>query len=492
MKRGKVYLVGAGPGDPELMTIKGQRLLHEADVVLFDRLANPEILADLPERIELIDVGKSSGHHKSTQDEINQLLIEKAETGKTVVRLKGGDPYLFGRGGEEALALAERGILFETVPGVTSAISVPAGVGIPVTHRGITPAVTIVTGHEEPGKDKNLNWNALAKLGGTIVVLMGVARLEENISMLLAGGRPPETPAAIIEKGGRPDERVVLGSLKDIAARAREMNVKPPAILVVGEVVSLIGKLGRHKIAILRPKNQLERSAEIAESYGFQPICASAISFRKLELPQDLLPRIEQADCVVFTSATGADIAQEDSSVSEILKRKRIAAIGPKTAQKIEESGLKATLMPEKYSSEGLFKVLKENCTHILLLRSAQGSRNLVKDLKEAGLEVDDIHLYEITASGDPRLDKLINSGEVDVFAFTSASTARCLIKRAREMGLEDSLREKLHNAIVAAIGPPTAAELERLEVDVDVMPEDYTFEAMLQQIAASLYSEGR
>ena len=490
MVRGKVYLVGAGPGDPELMTLKGMRLLKDADCVLFDRLANPEILKNVSEKAELIDVGKSSGDHRFTQEEINQLIVEKAESGSVVVRLKGGDPYLFGRGGEEALSLAERGISFEVVPGLTSAIAVPAGAGIPVTHRGFASSVTVVTGHEEVGKDESLDWGLLARLGGTLVVLMGVARLEENVAMLLSSGKDPKTPSAIIERGGSPEERVITAPLKEIVAKARSASVRPPAILVIGRVVGLQKMLRPLRIAILRPVSQLESSEAQALEFGFKPIPAPAISFKRRALPSDLLFRIDGSDCVVFTSATGVEMALEDSSVLERLKNKRVAAIGPKTASAIEKRGLKVAIMPESWSSAGLALALKDRVSSVLLLRSAQGSEELVSELLSAGINVDDLHLYDITASGDPRLDALIRDLYVDVFIFTSASTARFLVKRASELGLLDLLKEKLEGAVVAAIGPPTAAELKMLGVKVDLMPERYTFREVLEELK-SYFSSG-
>lgn len=482
MARGKVYLVGAGPGDPELMTLKAKRLLSEADVVLYDRLLNPKMLEGL-EQAELIDVGKAAGAHKLTQDGINRLLIEKAEEGKVVVRLKGGDPYVFGRGGEEALALLERGIPVDVVPGVTSAIAAPELAGIPVTHRGVTSALTIVTGHEEPGKDSPLDWEAIARLGGTLVVLMGISRLEKNVSALIEGGKSPDTPAAIVEKGGWPEQRLVTGKLGEIAEKARIENVESPAILVVGDVVRLSEQLAPKRIAIFRPEAQMEESAKLAKSFGFQPICAPAIALAEKPLPSDLMSRIEAAECVAFTSANGVKIALKNPDVLERLKGKMIVSIGPKTERALSRHGF-GSEVPEEYSSAGLERTLFGKCRRILFLRSAQGSQYLSEGLRAAGLAVDDIPLYEVVPSHDPRLDDLIEEAKsVDIFAFTSSSTARLLVERAGEIGREANLRESLANATVAAIGKPTAAELERLRVRVDVMPEKFTFEAMLEAL---------
>ncbi|MBN1234445.1 MAG: uroporphyrinogen-III C-methyltransferase [Methanotrichaceae archaeon] len=478
MALGKVYLVGAGPGDPELMTLKAKRLLGIADVVLFDRLLDPTMLDGV--KAELIDVGKNAGRHKLTQEGINQLLIEKAETGAVVLRLKGGDPYLFGRGGEEALALQEKGIPFEVVPGVTSSIAAPELAGIPVTHRGVASSLIIVTGHEEPGKETPLDWKAIAALGGTLVVLMGVSRLEKNVEALIAAGKSPRTPAAMVEKGGWSEQRMISATLADIAEKAREAKIESPAILVVGEVVRLAEKLGKKKIAILRPAAQQKESAALAESYGFSPILAPAITLAEKPLPEDLQERLCKAECVAFTSANGVKIALQSQAIRKALTEKTIVAIGPKTAMALAEQGLPSQV-PEEYSSAGMEKMLKGKCRSILFLRSAQGSRYLSEALKAAGLFVDDIALYEVAPSHDPRLDELIKIARgVQIFAFTSSSTARFLVERAREMGLEMQLRDALAAGTVAVIGKPTAAELARLGLNVDVMPDKFTFEAML------------
>lgn len=474
-----MYLVGAGPGDPELITIKGLRLLREADVVLHDRLLNDELLRDL--KAEIIDVGKAPGRHKLSQEEINELLIKKAREGKVVVRLKGGDPYLFGRGGEEALALREAGIPFEVVPGVTSAIAAPALAGIPVTHRGISTALTVVTGHEEPGKEKELDWHALARVGGTLVVLMGVGRIRENTSLLIDGGLSPQTPAALIERGSWPDQRCVRGALGDIAERASSSGVKPPAVLVVGDVVKLEKHLGRRRIAILRAESQLDESVRLAERYGFIPVAAPSISLRALELPPDVKERIERAECVVFTSSNGVEIISRRSELLELIRRKRIAAIGPKTAQALSAKGMNVDILPDEYSSAGLVEALR-GLKRVLLLRSAQGSPALLEGLISSGAEVDDVPVYEVKGSEDSRLDDLIRKAElIDVFAFTSGSTVRYLMRRADELGMEDHLRRALDSGLVVAIGPPTAAVLRELGVRVDVIPEKYTFEGMLE-----------
>jgi uroporphyrinogen III methyltransferase/synthase len=480
--KGVVYLVGAGPGDPELITLKAMRLLREADVVLYDRLLPQEILSGL--RAELIDVGKSASHHKLSQEEINRLLIKKALEGKVVVRLKGGDPYVFGRGGEEALALRAEGITFFVVPGITSAVAVPELAGIPVTHRGVSTSLTIVTGHEEPGKDNLLDWSALANLGGTLVVLMGVSRLAENVSALIAGGRDPSTPAAIIERGGFVDQRQILGTLQDIVSKAEGAAIKPPAILVVGEVVSLSPLLRRRRLALFRAAGQMQESIEMALALGFDPVPSPSISLQAVPLPEDIEERIGLADYVVFTSSNGVHMALSDPILKSAIAKRRVAAIGPMTAKALSSSGIEVSLIPEEYSSKGLAKALLGS-KRVILLRSAQGSPVLVGDLSHSGVVVDDVPVYNVVGSGDHRLDELISGSlQIDAFAFSSASTVRYLIKRSSELGLEQTLRSAMAGAKVAAIGPPTAEELGRQGIRVDVMPQQYTFYSMLEELA--------
>lgn len=250
---GKVYLVGSGPGDPELLTLKARRLIDDAEVIIYDQLPGKAILDSIPVNAEKIDVGKYAGNHTMTQSEINALLVQKAKEGKRVVRLKGGDPYVFGRGGEEAEVLAAEGIEFEVVPGITSAIAVPAYAGIPVTHRESTSMVTFITGHEDPGKfESGLDWETLAKFGGTIVILMGVKMLGRNAEELIKHGKDPATPVAVIERGTRPDQRVTVGTLANIADLAKEYKIKAPAITVIGDVVKMHAILGeQHSTAEL-------------------------------------------------------------------------------------------------------------------------------------------------------------------------------------------------------------------------------------------------
>ncbi|NIA03113.1 MAG: uroporphyrinogen-III C-methyltransferase [Nitrospirae bacterium] len=248
-KSGKVYLVGSGPGDPDLLTIKARRLIDEAEVIVYDQLPGKKIISSMPDGAEKIDAGKYAGSHTLKQDQINQVLLDKAKEGKNVVRLKGGDPYVFGRGGEEAQVLVKEGIEVEIVPGITSAIAAPAYAGIPVTHRDHASMVTFITGHEDPTKDDSaLDWDALARFSGTIVILMGVSMLPRNVNELLRHGKDPNTPVALIERGTRPDQRTTVGTLENIVELAKERNVKAPAITIIGGVVGLHDELGEQKV----------------------------------------------------------------------------------------------------------------------------------------------------------------------------------------------------------------------------------------------------
>lgn len=248
-KRGKVYLVGSGPGDPELLTLKARRLIDEAEVIVYDQLPGKQIISSMPDGAEKIDAGKFAGKHTLKQEEINRVLVEKAKEGKMVVRLKGGDPYVFGRGGEEAQVLVKEGIEVEVVPGITSAIAAPAYAGIPVTHRDHASMVTFITGHEDPTKDDSaLDWEALARFGGTIVILMGVSMLPRNVHELIRHGKDPKTPVALIERGTRSDQRTTVGTLETIVEIAQKRGVKAPAITIIGGVVGLHDELGEQKV----------------------------------------------------------------------------------------------------------------------------------------------------------------------------------------------------------------------------------------------------
>lgn len=353
---GRVYLVGAGPGDPGLITIKGSKCIGKADVVVYDRLVNPRLLGYAPPGARLIYAGKSPQGHTLTQDEINKVLVENALAGYTVVRLKGGDPFLFGRGGEEAQSLVKEGIPYELVPGVTSAIAVPAYAGIPVTHRDLTSSFTVVTGHEDPQKeDSRISWEKIAGGSGTLVFLMGVSNLPFIVGKLMENGRSPQTPAAVIRQGTLPEQGTLTGCLMDIAEKVTVADFKPPAVLVVGEVVSLREQLRWFeskplfgvRVVVTRPREGASYFSDLIEELG-----GESFEFPAIEVvpPRDFAPldnalhKAGEYDWIVFTSVNGVNsffkrLRELEHDIRE-LQGVRLCAIGPKTREVLETKGL--------------------------------------------------------------------------------------------------------------------------------------------------------
>jgi len=495
-----VYLVGAGPGDPGLITAKGLAVLRRAQVVVYDQLASPELLKEAPPEAEIIYVGKKAGAHAVPQEGINDLLVQKARAGLTVVRLKGGDPFVFGRGGEEAEELAAAGVPFEVIPGVTSAVAVPAYAGIPVTHRRHTTLVTFITGHEDPTKEAStIPWANLGQNSGTLVFLMGVKNLAENCRRLIAAGRAPETPAAVIQAGTTPEQRTVTGALADIAGRAREADIKPPAVLVVGAVVELRERLqwwetrplwGKTAV-VTRSREQASRLVELLNAAG-----ARCLEVPTLEIgpPDDLTPldaaleQISGYDWVVFTSANGVKafmdrLFGQDKDV-RALGRAKIAAIGPATAQALKEYGLAADVVPETFQAEGLLDALTPHVspgTRILLAR-AQVARDLLPDgLVRLGAQLDVAPVYQARApqSIPPDAEAALRQGVVDILTFTSSATVHnfaALLGKAK-------FQQLAAGATVAAIGPITRATLSEYGITPQIEPAEFTIPALAAAI---------
>ena len=379
MKTGTVYLIGAGPGDKGLITVKGKDILKSADVIVYDYLVNTDLLKFAKSSSEVIYVGKKAGQKEMSQGNINSLLIQKARTGKEVARLKGGDPFIFGRGGEEAEALKKKKIPFEVIPGVTSASSVPAYAGISLTHRDFTSTFTVVTGHEDPSKDKSsIPWDALSKIG-TIVFLMGVKNLKRNMSELMKAGKSPDTPVAIITRGTYSSQRTLTGTIKNISDLARRRkDITSPGIVVVGEVVKLREVINWYEtsplfgktIIVTRPKDQAEQFINMLESKGAQVVSFPTIeitppkSFRALDIVS--IKDISSYDWIIFTSVNGVNsffnrLKKLNKDIRE-LHRAKIAAIGEITAQEVEKMGIKVDLVPDDYKAEGLIKLFKTRC----------------------------------------------------------------------------------------------------------------------------------
>ncbi len=391
---GSVALVGAGPGDPGLLTARALELLRRADVVLHDRLIPPGAIEGLD--AELVYVGKQGGGPQMPQEEINRLLVEHGSAGRRVVRLKGGDPFVFGRGGEEALVCREAGIAYEVVPGVTAGVAAPAYAGIPVTHRDAASAVAFVTGHEDPEKaDSALDWEALARFPGTLVFYMGVKALPRIAEQLVAGGRPPSQPVAVVERGTLPGQRTLLATLGTVAERARGEGIRAPAVTLVGEVARLREQLawlearplhGRI-VAVTRARAQASALAARLRTLGAAVVEAPAIRIAPLDTE---LPPLDDYDLICVTSPNGANLLLDRLRDARELAGITVAAIGPGTAQKLRERGVEPDVVPERAVAEGLVEALRDlPVRRALIARAAEGRDVLPDALRERGVEVD-------------------------------------------------------------------------------------------------------
>lgn len=495
---GKVYLVGAGPGDPELLTLKGRRALGEAEVVVYDRLANPKLLEWAPAGAERIYAGKEAQRHALTQDEINVLLLEKALAGKRVCRLKGGDPFIFGRGGEEAEVLTAAGVEWEYVPGITSAIAAPGYAGIPVTHRGLSAAFTIVTAHEDPSKDESsIRWEHLAAGGDTLAFMMGAERLPQIVERLLAHGRSPETPVAVVSWGTHPHQRSATGTLATILEASAAAGCGPPAVTIVGEVAALRDRLrwfdnrplfGK-RVVVTRPQEQASELARLIEQRGGEPILCPTIRIQSLPDPD--LTGLEQGyDWVVFTSINGVYSLQLALRTRRqdlrALGNARIAAIGPETARAVEKLGLFIDFVPSEYVAERVAAEFPEPVAgKRVLIPRAREAREVLPELWRAqGATVDVVPVYESVpdTSGAPALRERLAAGEVDVLTFTASSTVRNFMKM---LPLEAGGVEALRSICVACIGPITAATAREAGLSVDVVAETYTVAGLVEAMEA-------
>jgi uroporphyrinogen III methyltransferase/synthase len=521
---GVVYLVGAGPGDPGLITVAGLQQLKEADVVVYDRLVNEALLKEARPEAELTFVGKVAGESHD-QEAINQLLVEKARAGKRVVRLKGGDPFVFGRGGEEAEALRAAGISCEIVPGVTSAIAVPAYAGIPVTHRGLASTFAVITGHEDPEKpESSIDWAKLATAVDTLVFLMGTKTLSEITKKLIANGRSPETPVAVIRWGTTPEQQTVTGTLADIVERVEEARITPPAITVVGEVVRLRKKLSwfekrplfGKRVLITRTRRQASTLARLLVAEGAIPVELPGI---EIEPAADAEAVHEAIDALtvgryawaVFTSANAVDLwfeqLRERGLDARAFAATKVAAIGPATAVALAAAGIVVDLMPEEFVSEAVLAALLPHlhdtllpvrpeeprsaaerrlegssgaATPRILVPRAEGARpELVEGLRTAGAEVDEIALYRAAAPevAPKEALSLLRDGAIDIVTFTSSSTVRNLA------AMLNRHIETLRRPLVACIGPITAKTAHELGLRVDVVASEYTVEGLVRAI---------
>lgn len=500
---GKVYLVGAGPGDPGLITVRGAACLRRADTVVYDRLVAPELLAYAPEHAERIYVGKASSDHTLPQAEINRLLVERARAGRCVVRLKGGDPFVFGRGGEEALALVEAGIAFEVVPGVSSSIAAPAYAGIPLTHRGVAASFAVHTGHRAAGADPAGPDGGQAA-ADTLVYLMGVENLEAIAAELLAAGRAADTPAALIHRGTTPRQRTVIGRLDNIVELAR--GVPPPALLVVGQVVALRDRLnwfearplaGR-RILVTRTRSQAGELAALLAEEGAEAIEFPTISIEPVADAAALDAALLAAyDWIVFTSANGVQAAWARLAAlgrdARAFAGARLCAIGPATAAELARRGLIADFVPAEYVAEAVVAGLDVAAGQRVLLPRADIARpDLAEGLRRRGARVDEVVAYRTRIAGpaDPRaaeIAAMLARGEIDALTFTSSSTVRGF---AAALGLADGGRPRGWAwPRVACIGPITARTAREMGAPVDVVAETYTLPGLVAALKSHFAS---
>ena len=501
----KVFLVGAGPGDPDLITHKGLQCIASADVIIYDYLASPALLKHASDKSETIYVGKKGGDHTLSQEGINKLIVAKAKEGKMVTRLKGGDPFIFGRGGEEAEILKQAGIPFEIVPGVTSAIAAPAYAGIPLTHRNFTSTVAIITGHEDPTKPtSSIDWKALAKGIGTLVFLMGVKNLPSIVKHLTQNGRSVDTPVALIRWGTTTKQQTVTGTLKSIVAQVQKAQLKAPAIIVVGEVVRLRDTLrwfedqpllGR-RVVVTRARAQASDLIQRLSALGAECLEYPTI---KIEPPDDLTPldhaiaKLSEFDWLVFTSVNGVEsffkrLFTKNLDV-RVLGHLKTAVIGPATAAKLQSYGLHSDIMPDTFRAESIIEAFKDQSlqdTNILLPRAAEARAVLPVELRKMGAKVLEIAVYQTqpVVGHAEQLIKHLEAGQVNMVTFTSSST----VNNFKALIPSDRFNSLMDGVAIASIGPITSETAEKLGFNVSIQAQDYTIDglckAILQHVA--------
>ena len=494
---GKVILVGAGPGDPGLITVKGMRALEQAQVVVYDRLVDPALLQAVPDAAERIFVGKARGRAQLTQTEINHLLVDKASQGFTVVRLKGGDPFVFGRGGEEALELKANGLPFEIVPGITSAIAGPAYAGLPLTHRGISTTFTVVSGSEDPSKaESTVPWEILAKNGGTLVVLMGWASLEKILATLQQEGLPATTPVALVQWATWSEQQTVTGNIANILDLGKEAGLTPPVITVIGEVVNLREELAwfdkralfGKRVLVTRSRSQASRLCTLLEEAGANPVELPTIQIVPLEDFSEMdatLKHLSDYQWVIFASANAVESVFERLELqgkdARALARMTVGAIGPATAQALSRRGITADFVPSRPVSEAVLKELSGRDwqgVSVLLPAADIGRDELEKGLTGMGAKVNRLAAYRnVPVEGVSDLAKKAFLDGVDVVTFTSSSTVRNLVE------MLNGDREALDASFIACIGPVTSATARELGLRVDLEATEHTVEGLVDAL---------
>ncbi len=500
---GKVYLVGAGPGALKLITLRGWECIAFADAIVYDRLASPRLLKQAKPGAEKIYVGKLPDRHTMKQEEINQLLVDLALQGKIVVRLKGGDPTIFGRVAEEAELLRQHQIPYEIVPGITSSIAVPAYAGIPVTHRDLASSVSIITGHESPDKlDHSIQWDKVTHATGTLVFMMGVAKIGYISEQLIRHGRPADTPVALVRWGTRAEQETLVGTLQDIAAKVEAANFKAPAVIVVGEVVNVRERLqwaeqlplfGK-RILVTRARSQASELVDRIDELGGEPYEYPVIETVMPTDPnvqqqiQQVFGSLEQYDWVFFTSVNGVEYffrhLEEQGQDIRSLHRARVAAVGPATRDALRSRGIRSTDLPQKFHAEGLLEHLTGELSagqKVLLPRGDLARAWLPQTLTEMGLSVTELDTYETVLVGedDLELKKLLEEQAIHAVTFTSSSTVTNLLTALRNLGFADPVAALSHSTI-ACIGPQTARTAEQNGLKVDLHAESATIEGLI------------
>ncbi|TQR97789.1 uroporphyrinogen-III C-methyltransferase [Paenibacillus ottowii] len=504
---GKVYLVGAGPGDARLITVKGWECIQLGDVIVYDRLASPRLLGLMKPGAQKIYVGKLPDRHTMKQEDINQLLVDLALEGKTVVRLKGGDPTIFGRVGEEAGLLRKHGISYEIIPGITSAISVPAYAGIPVTHRDMASSLSIITGHESPDKlDKSIQWDKVTNATGTLIFMMGVAKIGYISDQLIKHGKPSDTPVALIRWGTRAEQDTLVGTLADIEAKVKAANFQPPAVIVVGEVVNqreqlkwaedmpLFGK----RILVTRARAQASSLVRRIEELGGEPYEFPVI---QTVVPSDeptkqkikeAFTRLPEYDWVFFTSVNGVEyffthLKEQGKDVRSLYKA-RIAAVGPATADALRKHGIVAEQIEGPFQAEGLLEAFEQDLQtgqSVFLPRGDLARSWLPDQLREMGLHVTEADLYQTVLAAntqDDELLKLLEERAIHAITFTSSSTVTFFMEALKQMGISDPV-SLLEGVTIAVIGPLTGETATQAGLTVSLMSEKATIESLIQSL---------
>jgi uroporphyrinogen III methyltransferase/synthase len=499
---GKIYLIGAGPGDPGLITVKAVECIKAADVVIYDYLASPALLAYARQDAEIIYVGKKGGDHTLTQDKINELLAQKGEQGHVVARLKGGDPFIFGRGGEEAEVLIKRNIDFEVVPGVTSAVAAPAYAGIPLTHRDYTSSVSLITGHEDPLKEtSSIQWDCLAKSGSTLVFLMGVKNLPNIVTQLMKNGKSPKTPVALVRWGTTTRQETVAGTLDDIVEKVKEAKLKPPAIIVVGEVVSLREDMkwfenkplfGKN-IVVTRARAQASGLVDKLRQLGAHCVEIPTI---KVVVPEDNTPLVDavtsldQYEWIIFTSVNGVKYFFKTLFAQGLdvraLGHHQFACIGPVTRDELGKFGIVSDVLPETYRAESVVAAFTDrgiSGKKILLPRAMEARTILPEELKNMGAHVHEVTAYETrqVSNAKTELMALLNDGEIDMVTFTSSSTVKNFMSLIPQEDRSSLLSEVTH----ACIGPITGDTAVSLGLAPEIVADTYTIDGLVNAIVA-------